>query len=94
MKTALLVVAWVIGGLIFEAGAWYGRIELRIARMQQQAADEKQRAVDRERAIAGRNLAQAETFIRMCLDPTLRYAYLGDLVVECKAKETKFKTTI
>ena len=94
MKTALLVTVWVIGGLIFEAGAWHGRIELQIAKMQQQAADEKQRAVDRERAIAGRNLAQAEVFIRMCLDPSRKYAYLGDLVIECRATETKFKTTI
>jgi len=95
MKTSLAVlIAWLAVGLTIEGFAFVNRYESRAATERQQAAAEKQRAVEHERAIAARNLHQAETFIRMCLDPALRYAYLGDLVVECRAKETKFKTTI
>ena len=94
-KTTLLLVAvWVAGGLAFEAGVWRGRIERQIAKMQQQATNEKQQAVERERAVGDRNLHQAERFIIMCLDPALKYAYLGDMIVECRARVTNQKTTL
>ncbi len=52
---------------------------------------EQKQVEQRKLRIAGDNLHQAETFIRMCLDSNLKYAYLGDLVLECRAKETKYK---
>lgn len=92
MKTSLAVlIAWLAVGLTIEGFAFVNRYESRVAAVRQQAATEKQRAVDRERAIAERNLHQAEVFIAMCLDPVHRYAYLGPLVFECKATATKHR---
>lgn len=91
IRVLLLVQAWVSFGLVVEGFALYHRIESRAVKLQQQAEVEKQRAVERERAIGDRNLHQAETFIRMCLDPSLKYAYLGELVIECRATVTKYK---
>lgn len=95
MKTTLAVlIAWLLTGLVIEGFAFASRYEGLAAAVRQQAAAGTQRAVDRERWIASRNLEQAERFIRMCLDQDLRYAYLGDLVVECKATVTKYKLTM
>lgn len=92
MKTSLAVlIAWLAVGLTIEGFAFVNRYESRAAAERQQAAAEKQRAVEHERAIAARNLHQAEVFITMCLDPVHRYAYLGPLVFECKATATKHR---
>lgn len=89
MKTTLLLLAWLATGLTVESAAWAQRHEARTTKLLQQASAEKQQAVERERWVAERNLHQAETFIAMCLDRNLKYAYLGPLVFECKAKQTK-----
>lgn len=86
---ATLLCLWFAVGFTIEAAAWQRRHEAKTTKLLQQAEVEKQRAVERERAIAEKNLHQAEVFIRMCLDPVQRYAYLGAVVFECKAKLTK-----
>lgn len=87
MKFGIAIVAWITLGAIVE-------IDYAFVRAQQHTklrlAEQKQ-AEQRKLHIAEDNLHQAETFIRMCLDQGLKYAYLGDLVLECQAKETKHK---
>ncbi len=90
----ILLAAWLAFGGAFETYHYLSREIAKKERIAAAQVAEVQRKLDSERHIADRNLWQAERFIIMCLDPAMRYAYLGDIVIECKAKVTKFKTTI
>jgi len=90
MKFGIAVIAWLTLGAIVEIDYAFARAQ---RHTQLRLAEQKQ-AEQRKLRIAENNLHQAETFIRMCLDQGLKYAYLGDLVLECRAKETKYKLKI
>ena len=93
MKPLLLILlaAWLAFGGVFETYHYLSREIAKKERIAAAQVAEMQRKLDRERHIADRNLWQAERLIIMCLDPAMRYAYLGDIVIECKAKVTKHK---
>lgn len=88
--TALLVACWIIAGLAVELG-FTGRLAAQ--RFERERA-EIARRVEIERGVARRNLEQAERFAIMCLDPALKYAYLGDIVVECRARVTRHRVSL
>lgn len=90
MKFGIAVIAWITLGAIVEIDYAFARAQ---RHTQLRLAEQKQ-VEQRKLRIAENNLHQAETFIRMCLDQGLKYAYLGDLVLECRAKETKYKLKI
>lgn len=87
MKFGIAIIAWITLGAAVEIDYAFVRGQ---QHTQVRLAEQKQEG-QRKVRIAEDNLHQAETFIRMCLDQSLRYAYLGDLVLECQAKETKYK---
>lgn len=91
MKTTIALVAiWIIVGLVIEIRFTEQRAAQRYLRTQA----ELERRFTIERDIARRNLEQAERFAIMCLDPSLKYAYLGDIVVECKARVTRHRVSL
>ncbi len=87
MKFGIAIIAWITLGAVVEIDYAFVRAQ----RHTQLRLAEQKEGEQRKLRIAEDNLHQAETFIRMCLDPGLKYAYLGDLVLECKARETKYK---
>lgn len=87
MKTTILIIAiWIIGGVINETAFMLTMLDRQTERRVAEAKVQLELQFDRERSIAARNLWQAERFAVMCLDPSIKYAYLGDVVVECRAK--------
>lgn len=87
MKTTILLIAiWIIGGTINTFGYTMRMVDQQTERRVASVKVEMDRQFDKERRIAARNLEQVERFATMCLDPSIKYAYLGDVVTECRAK--------
>lgn len=91
LLSPILLAAWLALGGAVEAGQYLDREIAKKDRATAAQIAEMQHKLERQQNIADRNLWQAERFIIMCLDPAMRYAYLGDIVIECKAKVTKHK---
>lgn len=88
--TVILVALWIIAGLAVELSFTSRLAAQRFERERAEIARQAKIAQD----IARRNLDQAERFIVMCLDPALKYAYLGDIVVECRARVTRHRVAL
>lgn len=87
----ILLAAWLALGGAIEADQYLDREIARKERETAAAIAEMQHKLEKQKAIADRNLWQAERFIIMCLNPALKYAYLGDLVFQCEVRPTKHK---